>query len=423
MWLMNRVSFEGLSARAISVSDGKPIDTPRGSRGTSYRLYAGDIGFFDITDLGEVNSHSAGRAALDINGELLEYSQSGENVLLNLTVKAPDLIELGVPGENRVSVALSDFPELSASDVSLIQEMEKLGILPFRNDPNTQKTPAEIKARLQKLGRQYFPFSKHSYELALSIYDWTTADFFRMDLFLLYSYTGLAGTPLNISQIADGVVTSNWGTYKMTNANFMNSFMMRPVKEAQEVTPQLEAVKGKLRNFLRALARVTIAAKHSLPRISIAQTPLLYSGQVAIRNLGNETMAAYFLECPANQGPVGESIEMDIDQALQSFLAPGNVVTWKSFISFTADEKEAEQYSNGLLLVLGPPAGARVWGAGITSITPLSDQPETKNEYTFSPGSRIKINGHEKKEVNGKELTVIHMTFLDKVVPIPGIGP
>ncbi len=80
-----------------------------------------------------------------------------------------------------------------------------------------------------------------------------------------------------------------------------------------------------------------------------------------------------------------------------------------------------KKYSNGLLLVLNPKPGSYVWGEGITNITPLSDQPTSKNEYTFSPGAQIQINSHEKKNIDGKELTVINMTYLDRMVPVPGI--
>ncbi len=113
---------------------------------------------------------------------------------------------------------------------------------------------------------------------------------------------------------------------------------------------------------------------------------------------------------------------MPIDEALAGFMAPGNTLTLKSFISFTAYEQEAEQYSNGLLLALSPKAGTHVWGEGITNITPLSDDPQTKNEYTFSPGARLQINRHEKKIINGKELTVLHMMYVDAVVSVPGIN-
>lgn len=420
MWIINDISFDGLPSQYVWFSDGLPINTQRGANGISCRVMIGTIGFMDITDLGEVPSPGNSLAALDINGEMLYYDKLSGCAMLMVTVSSPNRVSISYGG-NPVNTTLFWYPGINSADIALINEMEADGYIPFRNDPNTHKTPAEIKKRLEELGKQYFPFTEYGYQLALSIYDWTTADFFRMDLFHLYCYTSITGTPRNINEMAQGLASSDWGTYKITNVDFMNSFMLQPMTTLQEVLQGLADVNEKLGIYLNALARITLAAKYALPRVSLAETPMLYSGQVAIRNLTNDAMAAYFLECPLNAGPVGTPIAMSIDDALAGFMAPGNTVTLKSFISFTAYEQEAEQYSNGLLLVLSPKPGSHVWGEGITNITPLSDQPQSKNEYTFSPGAQIQINSFEKKNIGGKELTVINMTYLDRMVPVPGI--
>ncbi|MFM2479949.1 hypothetical protein [Celerinatantimonas sp. YJH-8] len=420
MWIIDKCIFYGISDQPLAFSDGLPIYTPRGENGSSCRLFIGRLGFLDLTDLGTLQSGEDSSGIL-INGKVLYYSGAVKASKLTVTISAKHTAHIQNE-RSSVMVALMSYPQINPADIQTIHQMEQGGYIPFRNDPNTYKNPAEIRKRLQQLGEQYFPFTDDSYELALSIYDWTTADFFRMDLFHLYCYTAMAETPRNLSEMADGLASSDWGTYKITNADFMNSFMLPTMEHPDEVMDGLQKVESVLGADLNALARVTMAAKYLLPRISLTVAPMLYSGQVAIQNLGNDAMAAYFMECPCNRGPVGMPISMAIDLALNGFMAPGKVVTLKSFISFTADPSEAEQYSNGLLLVLQPKPDTYIWGEGITNITPFSDAPTTKNEYTFSPGAQLKIERHENKIINNRELTVIYMTYLDQIILVPGIG-
>jgi hypothetical protein len=294
--------------------------------------------------------------------------------------------------------------------------MEKTGLIPYRNIPTGGKSAAEIAS----LGRQYFPFTPYSYEIALAIYDWTTADFFRMDLFHLYRYTQLTKSPLDMAQIANGIWTANWPPYVPSNADFMNSFMMIPAESLSDVSSQLDKVAGSLQVYLDALARLIIAGKYALPRVSQLSQPFLYSGQVAISNLGESAFPIYFQEYPGNAGPVGKVMAMDLDVALDTFMAPSNVVILKTFISFTNSLNDAMHYQNGIVLKLSPPAQLRTWGDGITYITPLSDEAN-KIEYTFSPGANIQIDSFEKKTVNQKQVTIIDMTFLGAVSDIPAL--
>ena len=140
----------------------------------------------------------------------------------------------------------------------------------------------------------------------------------------------------------------------------------------------------------------------------------------AINGSGESAFPIYFQEYPGNAGPVGKVMAMDLDVALDTFMAPSNVVILKTFISFTNSLNDAMHYQNGIVLMLSPPAQLRTWGDGITYITPLSDEAN-KIEYTFSPGANIQINSFEKKTVNQKQVTIIDMTFLGAVSDIPAL--
>lgn len=409
MWKILSATLNGKTSAQIHVSDGKPIDSVRGPAGASFRLIVTGVGFLDLTDMG----HEPGGPhywLIDINGQ--DYWYDGEGAL---SVDITSAGQFRVTGDgNSLAGEMKALPRIDKADLDLVIEMERQGLIPYRDDPNGHKT----KQQLEALGKQFFPFSANSYELALSVYDWTTADFFRMDLFHLYRYVALPKAPLDMAQIASGIWTANWPPYVPSNADFMNSFMMKPAASLAEVGAQLDRVAVPLKTDLDALARVTAAAKYALPRVSTLSKPELYSGQVAISNLGESAFAVYFLEYPGNAGPVGTPMAMELEQALGSFMAPGHTLTLKSFISFTDSLQDAMHYQNGIVLKLRPPAGARTWGEGITYITPLSDEDD-KIEYTFSPGARVRINSFEKQTVSGKEVVVIDMSFVGEMRAVP----
>jgi hypothetical protein len=401
MWTIQSVSVNGAPSSGVFMSDGQAISTERGPAGLSVRLIAAGIGFLDFTDLG----HVAGGPhywALDLNGQTYWYDGLGAPVI---NISSDGTFNATNDG-NQISGSMKALPQILDADIESIQNMEKAGLIPYRNIPNGGKSPSEIAA----LGRQYFPFTPDSYEIALAIYDWTTADFFRMDLFHLYRYTQLADAPLDMAQIAGGIWTANWPPYVPSDADFMNSFMMLPANSLSDVSSQLAKVAAPLKQYLDALERVTMAGKYALPRVSQLSQPFLYSGQVAISNLGESAFPIYFQEYPGNAGPVGTVMAMDLDVALSTFMAPPKLVTLKSFLSFTDSLEDAMHYQNGIVLKLSPPPQLRTWGDGITYITPLSDESD-KIEYTFSPGASIQINSFEKQTVNQKQVTIIDMTF------------
>ncbi|MCZ6771640.1 MAG: hypothetical protein O7G83_06590 [Proteobacteria bacterium] len=386
------------------MSDGLALNAPRDDVGASVRLLLDGVGHLDITNHGP---NGNGQSVLDVNGEQAAFSGSAPLgiALIPTLLRGAPTYTCAITGFGAGMILVASPVAFDNADIISVQNMEAAGIIPYRNVPNGGKS----KAQIQALADQYFPFDANNYEIALSVYDWTTADFFRMDLFNLYRYTALPSFPLDNAQIAMGIWTADWGSYKPSNSDFMNSFMMTPASSMQDVEAQLSSVADRLGPLLQSLRGLTVASMKALPRISTIRYPALYSGQVSIQNLGKDAVAVYFEEYPGNAGPVGVPMGKPIAEALNGFMATGSTLTFKSFTSFTNDQAGAMHYSNGIMLSLTPLAGA-TWGEQITYITPLSDEAD-KVEYTLLPGSQVTVTGHRVVPHNGTDITVIDLTL------------
>ncbi|EEB91868.1 hypothetical protein MPER_09706 [Moniliophthora perniciosa FA553] len=181
--------------------------------------------------------------------------------------------------------------------------------VPYQHIPDEPgKTDEEIKA----LGKRLFPWSPHSYELAMTIYDWTTASFTRMVLLEVFRYTSVAQKPLDCSSVASMIFASNWGTYTPSNSDYMNSFMMQPASSKEDVERQLVHVSSDLQRFSDVENRLLVAAVQSLPRTCILAKPYLFSGQVDIYQMGMGRFGVEMLEYPRNEGPVGPALGIDL---------------------------------------------------------------------------------------------------------------
>lgn len=135
--------------------------------------------------------------------------------------------------------------------------------MPYQNIPDAPgKTVEEITA----LGQRLFPFTPHSFQLAMCVYDWTTASFTRMVFLKIFEYTGVGQAPFPIDQrsIAQLIWASAWKPYKPSDADFMHSFMhsfmMAPAASLQAAETQLAAVAPELHRFSAAENRLLFAA-------------------------------------------------------------------------------------------------------------------------------------------------------------------
>lgn len=394
----------------VWVSDGNPVlNVTRGGPNTSTRLIVQTQGFLDVTMIS-----ANGATVVDLNGarfvvDSVDISSDNESpspnsvlpfnltllgngsfvAMLDYSSSEDSRPDISVPFPMQISQTFKPFPELSGDDAEFLQNMIAQKYVPYQNAPDE---PGKSDEEIRKLGLQFFPWTPYSYELAMSVYDWTTASFARMVFMKIFQYTSIPETPLplDLASIAEMIWESDWDSYTPSDPDYMNSFMMTPANSLENVTAQLNGIYNQLQRFSDVENRLLMAAVQSLPRTSILAKPYLFSGQVDIAQMGVDRFGIEMLEFPGNAGPVGTPLEVEFSTALASFVKPGSTITTKMVWSFTDSVSDAMHYSNGILLVVEPPeADSLVWDS-TAYITDLSNGP-TKIEYVFPPGSRFLV--------------------------------
>ena len=303
---------------------------------------------------------------------------------------------------------LKPLPDVAELDAAILNAMINAKYLPYQDIPDAPgKTVEQIKA----LGQRLFPFSPHSFELAMCLYDWTTASFARLVFLKIFQYTAIEETPfpLDQSSIAQMIFASSWGSYTPQNPAFMNSFMMIPASSVQDVQIQLKTVAPMLHVFSEVQNRLLSAAMQAMPRTSRFTHAQLFSGQMDIYQLHLDHFGIEFLECPLNAGPVDQPLIQAFATVMASYVSKDKTITTKMTWSFTDTMDDAIHYSNGIVLVANYPQGSLLWETA-SYITPLSDDP-TKTEYTFAPGCQFKV------------LSVDTASYKDKQIVVIGIQP
>lgn len=404
MWQIQQV--DNPTQASIWFSDGLPVDALRGGSGSSSRLIVAGQGFLDITDFQNGFPYGPVMDLVDFNGQTFDYTPNPRiNFYLTLPGDGTFRAQPMAGGTVR-SGRLKPLPTVDPADVAFYDRMIAEKYVPYQNIPDA---PGKSVAEITALGDQLFPFTPNSFELAMSIYDWTTASFTRMVLLRIFAYTAIdrSPTPLDLDSIASAIWASNWNTYNPQNVDYMRSFLMQPASSESDVRQQLGNVALMLQEFVAVESRLLAAAFQSMPRTAVTAKPQLFSGQMDIYQLGVEHFGIEFLQCPLNAGPVGTPLTIPFDQVIQTYAAPGQVITTKMVWSFGDSMAEAMTYQNGIVLVVNPPDGAWVWDA-VSYITALSDDPG-KIEYTFSPGTQFLVQSVEQESVNGKPVTVITM--------------
>jgi hypothetical protein len=429
MWKLSLIHSS--SGSQLWFSDAEPLDSIRGGNGVSSRLIIDTQGFIDFTEL-----QLTPPTILDMNGALVHSSILG-------TIDSDDgsrpwvAITLTIPGDGTfvananfsdsrstslasVTGKVKPFPLISASDVAFFDDMIAKNYVPFQNIPDA---PGKSTEEIKRLGAQLFPFTPYSFQLAMSIYDWTSASFARMIFIKIFQYTGIPQTPLplDLPSIASVIWETKVGTYVPSNADFMNSFMMKPASSEKDVRSQLDLIAPQLHEFGDIQNRLLSAAVQALPRTSIMAKRRLFSGQMSISHLGLDRFGIEFLECPLNKGPVTQPLQIDFDSVISSYVSAKKVVTTKMVWSFTDTVEYAMHYQHGILLVANLPDDVSwVWEA-TAYVTPLSDDP-TKMEWVFPPESRFRVLSTERGTVQDKRLVVINLQPLPPS-PVTRSGP
>ena len=415
MWKLSLI-YNG-SGPQLWFSDAEPLDNIRGGNGVSSRLIIDTQGFIDFTEL-----QLPSAIILDLNSALV-HSSIPSTIDLDNSSHAWVDITLTIPGDgtfvananftgsttNVASVAgkVKPLPSISASDVAFFDDMITKKYVPFRNIPDA---PGKSTEEIKKLGAQFFPFTPYSFQLAMSIYDWTSASFARMVLMKIFQYTGIPQTPLPLdsTSIARAIWTTHVGTYVPSNVDFMNSFLMKPASSEKDVRSQLDLVAPQLHEFSDVQNRLLSAAVQALPRTSVSAKRRLFSGQMSIHHLGLDHFGIEFLECPLNKGPVTHPLQINFDSVMSSYVSADKIITTKMVWSFADNSDDAMHYQSGILLVANlPDDPSWVWET-TAYVTPLSDDPQ-KTEYVFPPGSRFRVLSAEQATVQGKKLMIINL--------------
>jgi hypothetical protein len=403
MWTIASLNLSAVPGSQAYMNDGLPVvGTPRNTVGSSYRLMIAPYGYVDITDAGPQPSGPAP----DQLAVMTQPYWYASNATLSLTVASNGSLSVSGDG-NSFAVPLVAFPPISANDIALVDQMVKQKILPYQQLVGGARPFSAVAA----LAKTFFPWTPYDYQLALALYDWTTADFFRMDVFNYFRFTAYPGQPLSAPDIVHAIWTSSWSPYTPKDAPFMNSMMMIPALSEADVALQYEKVNQQLQTYLDALKRVTAAALDAMPRTSYLSKPKLYSGQVDVSNLSIETFPVYFTQYPGNAGPPPMNMAMPLPQALTTFMQPGQLVNLKSFMSFTDSLEEAIKYSNGIVVEMSPqkdPPTNWNW-LQCAYITALSNEVD-KTEYLFMPGSQFIMGQSSQQTYDGKNYTVIQMS-------------
>ena len=284
----------------------------------------------------------------------------------------------------------------SKQDVELFLLMIKEKYAPYQNIPDA---PGRSDEEIHELGKKYFSWLPNdtSYAVAMSVYSWTSPDFTRIGYFNLFKYSGLNfGGPIDsnkfdIDTIVEAIWSSNWGTFTPHNYIYMNSFMMKPAATKEDISNQLTNEKlVKLNKHNISQSNLISYALLTMPKTSIKLKDKLYSGQVDISNLGSSKFATYFNQLPANNDLKMAPLDMKLKNALSGFLKVGNIVVYKSFMSFTDSQEDATKYSNGIIVTMLPPDKNDGYWQQCRYITPLSDDPK-KIEYLFNIGTKVKV--------------------------------
>ena len=399
MWTLN-LKNQTDPKQKIVLSGGKSLDEKLGGRGESYRLMVLNSGYIDIIDCSQSGDLTY-LYEIYFNG--IKYSKmvtGNTDIAIDIVINNDATFTVNDEGKMETG-DLNPYPNVDKKDIESFNWMMDNYYIPYQKIPDS---PGKTVEQLKALGLKYFPFSDYSFQLAMSIYDWTTADFTRIDFFKIFVYSGVTSKPLDMNSIAESIWTANWPPYTPDNKDYMNSFMMHPSSSLEDVTKQLDEKAESLRVNNDSEVNIIEAALIGMPRTSIIKKPNLYSGQVSISNLGSEHFAAYFEEFPYNK-TVGQSLEMPLEEALKTFIQIGKSLTLKSPMSFTDSQDDAMHYSNGIVLIVNPKEGAIVW-ENTTFITPLSDGPD-KIEYLFHPSSSFLIQGIQRKMINKKAIVEI----------------
>ena len=399
MWSISSVKVNSKLATSCYVCDGLPLGSVRGQEGASFRLMINGLGYIDINDIG--HQPDGGQCwGLDLNGQRYWYDGQGN---LEFVIEV-DGSFLASGNGNSVSGQLQAIPAVTPDVLALFKEMMDKKIVPLQNPPSgTTKSIEELRT----LGEKNYPGDPNSFYYAMCLYDWTSADFIRMDAFNQFAYSAVEGLPLDIGSLAETIWACDYPGCTAKDADFMNMFLMKPAQSEEEVHQQLEQVATQVQQYAMAETILQINALFRLPKVSTKEFPELYRGGMAISGNTLKNFAPSLLEYPGNAGPTTEPLLYPFEEALDNMLKPGSIITLKTPWSFSNDLPGAKVWQRGVLITCKPPKGYDVWPGG-ADITAFSLNPDTF-EVNFPPNTRFQIESYEWITIENKP--VCHFTM------------
>lgn len=399
MWVISSVRINSKRKTSYYLCDGLPVKMLRGSEGASFRLMINGLGYIDIDDLGH-QSDGPKHWAIDVNGQRYWYDNQGS---IEFVIESSGSFCVLGQG-NKVNGQLKTLPEITPEVLVLFKEMMHRKIVPYQNPPSgTTKSIEE----LTLLGEHKYPTDANNFDLAMSLYDWTSADFIRTVGFNQMAYTSMVDLPIDVVSFSASIWACDYPSCTAKDADFMNMFLMKPANSEAEVYQQLQSVVKKVQKYAIAETTLQIHALLNLPKVSTLDYPVLYRGGMAISGNTLENFAPSFLEYPGNAGPTTQALIYPIEDALQTMLKPGAIITTKAPWSFSNDEQGAKVWQRGILVTCKPPEGYDEWPAG-AEITDFSLNPGTF-EVNFPPDTRFLIESYEWISINDKP--VCHFTM------------
>jgi hypothetical protein len=342
-------------------------------------------GYIDIDDVGQP-TEGPKALAIDLNGQRYWYDGQGH---IEFLIGA-DGSFLALGQGNDVQGQLKSIPVVTEEVLALFKAMMEEKILPYQNPPTgTPKSVEEIAA----LGREKYPKDLNAFEFAMSLYDWTSADFIRVIGFNQMAYTGMPNLPVDVASFAASIWACDYPNCTAKDANFMNMFLMKPATSEADVRQQLARVEKVVQRYAMAETILLVNALLKLPKVSTLDYPLLYRGGMDISGNTLDNVAPSFCEFPGNNGPLSAPLIYPIEKALGDMLKPGSVVTTKGPWSFSNDLDGAKVWQRGILVTCKPPEGYDEWPGG-ADITEFSLNPDIF-EVNFPPDTRFLIESYE----------------------------
>lgn len=272
----------------------------------------------------------------------------------------------------------------------------------YSEDRESLELDINTPSRLQEIATEYFTGSSdQTFLIATSLYDWTTANFFRTKLVLNYRYDDGCmdqNAQLDIDTISDIIAGANWGRYKPTNKWFMNSFLLEPVENnlpkiesVENIRLQLHAAKN-LNYMVFAESRVFDYALKQLPKTPVDTVQILSRGAYVYGLELNEV--AMFK--PEN---VGNKIWYHASEIRDTVLYSGAIVTTRTPWSFIDNSVDAQKYSQGVIIHAHIADHCKYWGC--MYITPFSNNI-TKTEWVCPINSTFLVNSVDISENSEK---------------------